>query len=268
MSSGPAHPGVLVGVDGSPSSRVAVRWAAHEATVRNIPLTPVHVVSTPAVNSSALSWPAVPIPAELRQWQEDPAAKVMADAIKLVEDSRPAGGRDRPPTRPPHPCVARAASRARLVGAAPSAPARLPTLRRTTPRRSGDPAAAAPPLCLHLPPLLDRAAGHRPARHRPGGARRCRSCAATPPAAAVPPRSGRHLRRGADRVPVLRTPLDESGRRRRCSPRMDPSRRGSHPGGHRDDDVQRIAAVRGGLSRSRPPRRSHRLADMATPCGR
>lgn len=53
MSSGPAHPGVLVGVDGSPSSRVAVRWAAHEATARNIPLTPVHVVSTPAVSSSA-----------------------------------------------------------------------------------------------------------------------------------------------------------------------------------------------------------------------
>jgi hypothetical protein len=78
MSSGPAHPGVLVGVDGSPSSRVAARWAAHEATVRNIPLTPGHVVSTPAVSSPALSWPAVPIPAELRQWQEDEAAKVMA----------------------------------------------------------------------------------------------------------------------------------------------------------------------------------------------
>ena len=75
MSSGPAHPGVLVGVDGSPSSRVAVRWAAHEATVRNIPLTPVHVVSTPAASSSALSWPAVPIPAELRQWQEDESRK-------------------------------------------------------------------------------------------------------------------------------------------------------------------------------------------------
>lgn len=54
---------------------------------------PVHVVSTPAVSSSALSWPAVPIPAELRQWQEDEAAKVMADAIKLVEDSAAEGAR-------------------------------------------------------------------------------------------------------------------------------------------------------------------------------
>jgi nucleotide-binding universal stress UspA family protein len=70
-----------------------VRWAAHEATVRNVPLTPVHVVCTPAVSSSALSWPAVPIPAELRQWQEDEAAKVMADAIKLVEDSATEGAR-------------------------------------------------------------------------------------------------------------------------------------------------------------------------------
>ena len=57
-------------------------------------------------------------------------------------------------------------------------------------------------------------------------------------------------------------------RRRRCSPRMDPPRRGPHPAGHRDGDVQRLPAVRGGLSRSRPPRRSHRLTHMATPCGR
>ena len=49
---------------------------------------------------------------------------------------RPVGGRDRPRTRAPRPCVARAASRARLVGVASSAPARLLTLRRTTARRS------------------------------------------------------------------------------------------------------------------------------------
>ncbi len=43
----------------------------------------------------------------------------------------------------------------------------------------------------------------------------------------------RRLRRGADRVPVLRPPLGGSaGRRRRCSPRVDPPRRGPHPGGH------------------------------------
>ena len=110
----------------------------------------------------------------------------------------------RPPTRPSCWRVARAASCAGLVGAAPSAPARLPTLRRTTPRRCGDPPTAAPPLCLHPPPLLDRAAGHPPARHRPGRARRYCPCAATPPAAAGPPRSGSQLRRGADRVPILR----------------------------------------------------------------
>ena len=97
-------------------------------------------------------------------------------------------------------------------------------------------------------------------------ARRYRPCAATPPAAAGPPRPGRRLRRGADRVPVLRPPLGgAAGRRRRCSPRMDPPRRGPHPGGHRDGDVQRLPAVRGGLSRSRQPGRPDRLAHMATP---
>src|SRR3977135_3500557 len=58
---------------------------------------------------------------------------------------------------------------------APSTPIRLPTLRRTPPRRSGDPPTAA-----------------------------------TPPAAGARPRPGRELRRGADRVPILRTPLGGS----------------------------------------------------------
>ena len=94
MSSPIPHPGVVVGVDGSPSCRVAVRWAAREAMMRNVPLTLVHVVPTYMAGSSSLAWPGVPSPAELRQWQEDEARKIIADAIKVVEDS--AEDKDRP----------------------------------------------------------------------------------------------------------------------------------------------------------------------------
>src|SRR5271157_2941061 len=94
MSRGMTHPGILVGVDGSSSSRVAVQWAAQEAMMRNVALTLVHVVSTPATSSAAVAWPAPSVLAELRQWQEDEARKVIADAIKVVEDST--AGTDRP----------------------------------------------------------------------------------------------------------------------------------------------------------------------------
>ena len=59
MSARSTHSGVVVGVDGSPSSTMAVRWAAREATMRNIGLTLVHVLEPPAV------WPAAPIPAQV-----------------------------------------------------------------------------------------------------------------------------------------------------------------------------------------------------------
>ena len=48
MSSHAMNPGVVVGVDGSSSSKRAVQWAAHEARMRNVPLTLVHVVVTPS----------------------------------------------------------------------------------------------------------------------------------------------------------------------------------------------------------------------------
>ena len=42
MSSALRHPPVVVGVDGSPTSRAALRWAIHEASTRRVP---IHLVS-------------------------------------------------------------------------------------------------------------------------------------------------------------------------------------------------------------------------------
>jgi nucleotide-binding universal stress UspA family protein len=81
------HPGVVVGVDGSPSSKAAVQWAAREATMRSFALTPVHIATPPAV------WPAAPNPAELYRRREADARKVIADAIKVAEDSVQDGNR-------------------------------------------------------------------------------------------------------------------------------------------------------------------------------
>ena len=39
MSKLSAHPGIVVGVDGSPASKVAVQWAARDAELRKVPLT-------------------------------------------------------------------------------------------------------------------------------------------------------------------------------------------------------------------------------------
>ena len=51
MSGRITHGGVVVGVGELPSSRVAVRWAAREAMMRNVPLTLAHVAAPSAVGS-------------------------------------------------------------------------------------------------------------------------------------------------------------------------------------------------------------------------
>ena len=61
MPSPATHHGILVAVDGSPASRVAVDWAAREAALHRLPLSIVHVVQSPAVRM----WPEVPMPAEV-----------------------------------------------------------------------------------------------------------------------------------------------------------------------------------------------------------
>lgn len=94
MSGRITHNGVVVGVDGSPSSRVALRWAAREATMRNVPLTVVHAAAPSAVGSVPVAWPSAPIPEDVLQRRDEDARNILADAIKVVEDS--AEGGDRP----------------------------------------------------------------------------------------------------------------------------------------------------------------------------
>lgn len=73
---------ILVAVDGSPESDAAVRWAAREAELHQLPITLVHVV-VPVVTS----WPVRSMQAEFNEWQEDNAKQVLEHAQKLSQSS-------------------------------------------------------------------------------------------------------------------------------------------------------------------------------------
>ncbi|OBH01302.1 universal stress protein [Mycobacterium sp. E3247] len=79
------HRGILVGVDGSASSMAAVDWAARDAAIRNVPLTLMHVIA-PVVPAVA-PWPAIPIPQDYLERQDDKARRILEDARKVVADS-------------------------------------------------------------------------------------------------------------------------------------------------------------------------------------
>jgi nucleotide-binding universal stress UspA family protein len=85
MSGPDQHRGVVVAVDGSQASNTAAIWAAHEAAMRQIPLTVVHAVTTPTA-----TWPPVPYPESLAVRLEDEGKKAIMYAIKLAEEALPA----------------------------------------------------------------------------------------------------------------------------------------------------------------------------------
>jgi nucleotide-binding universal stress UspA family protein len=74
--------GIVVGVDGSPASNVAVCWAARDAAMRHVPLTVVHLVS-----AFVPTWPQLPVSAGVAVWQEEDGRHVLEQAVKVAEDA-------------------------------------------------------------------------------------------------------------------------------------------------------------------------------------
>ncbi len=87
MSNRAVHRGIVVGVDGSPSSDMAVRWAAQEAGMRNVPLSLVHVVERPPGGLFALGGGALPPPYETNEWEKNEGQEIISAAVKLAKDS-------------------------------------------------------------------------------------------------------------------------------------------------------------------------------------
>jgi nucleotide-binding universal stress UspA family protein len=88
MSIPKPHPGIVVGVDGSAASKVAVEWAARDAEMRNVPLTLVHVAS-----GLAGTWPQTPPPIGLGEWQRRQGRQSIEDAITIVDQTTAETGR-------------------------------------------------------------------------------------------------------------------------------------------------------------------------------
>ena len=74
--------GILVGVDGSPESDAAVRWAAREAVLRSTPATLMHVVPPGEV-----SWSIATLQASIHEAQEEHAKQIVEQALKTFHAS-------------------------------------------------------------------------------------------------------------------------------------------------------------------------------------
>ena len=81
MSSTTKHYGIIVGVDGSPASDAAVRWAAHDAVMRGVPLTLMHVQ-----DPAARTWSQIKVLEEVAEWQKSEGRGVLANASKIAHD--------------------------------------------------------------------------------------------------------------------------------------------------------------------------------------
>ena len=81
MSTRTTHDGILVGVDGSPPAKVAVDWAAREASMRDLPLSIIFIAPSPLVS------PDTPLPADLDERVKEHGREVLRDARTTAEEA-------------------------------------------------------------------------------------------------------------------------------------------------------------------------------------
>lgn len=79
MSEPTIEHGILVGVDGSPESDAAVRWAAREAISRDLPVTLMHVIAPIVVG-----WPVRYLESSYMEWQKENGQHVIEQARKTL----------------------------------------------------------------------------------------------------------------------------------------------------------------------------------------
>ncbi|WP_422747878.1 universal stress protein [Mycobacterium sp. WMMD1722] len=72
---------IVVGVDDSPSSEPALRWAAAEAALRKCPLVIVY-----ALAPTMVAWSAVPAPTGFLEWQRSIGQQILEDAAQIAKD--------------------------------------------------------------------------------------------------------------------------------------------------------------------------------------
>ncbi|BBY43504.1 universal stress protein [Mycolicibacterium celeriflavum] len=87
MTDGPT--GILVGVDGSPDSEAAIRWATHEALMREQPIRLLHAIAPVVV-----TWPVAYLEASYLDSMEANGRDVLDQAQKIVQA---AAGDNAPP---------------------------------------------------------------------------------------------------------------------------------------------------------------------------
>jgi len=81
MSSTTKHYGILVGVDGSSASDAAVSWAAHDAVMRGLPITLMHVQ-----DPMSRTWSPAEGLKEVSGWQKAEGRGILANASKIAHD--------------------------------------------------------------------------------------------------------------------------------------------------------------------------------------